>query len=425
MKKYYKKIDQIRKSFKDYHFQDWYREEHHVRMDNEAFPHTFNASALENQIKSIMDNWIKPVEDKLFCIQPCFRRFDIENINKNWYSIFFQMCWKVHLTENINEELPKYFQKHLNWFTKELCLDISKLWFTVFWWWKIATIWNTEMPEDTRSKNMLMSMWIPAEKIVSIKNHEWKWEIDNFLLRFEREWEKYAGYGIDIYYDLGENKQLWENDILPGNVKGGRFLEISTTWICDYWRISEYGSPVKLEKSPMPSIVSWQSLERLAFILQSSESIFEIDIYKTLFDLISKYWFTIYSTRKLIALLVPFFYIISEWNVPWWTNQWKNRDLRLIFKDICDVLLEHDSLDWLFDHIESDKNYESKRKDFFKEFGLKEKSFFIRTYMEILKIYNWNYDTLKWMHTIILDILANEKIVYLEDRYKKKLSSKC
>jgi hypothetical protein len=71
------------------------------------------------------------------------------------------------------------------------------------------------MPEDVRSKEMLLQLGIPAERIVPIKNPPKKGEIDNFLVRFERTREQYAGYGIDIYYDLGEEKKLNERDNLP------------------------------------------------------------------------------------------------------------------------------------------------------------------------------------------------------------------
>lgn len=419
-----KTIEQIRKSFKEYHFTDWYREETHVRMDNEAFPHTFNASGLENQIKAIIDKWIMPIKDKLFCIQPCFRRFDIENIERNWYSIFFQMCGKVHFTPNLKEELPNYFQKHLDFFTKKLWLDKSKLRFTIFGWGKIATIGNTEMPEDTRSKEMLNKMWIQSEKVISIKSPEWKWEIDNFLVRFEREREKYAGYGIDIYYDLGTEKQLDKNDFQPGNIKWWRFMEISTTRICDLWRTSEYGQKVEIINSPLPCVVSWASLERLAFVLQNTWSVFEIDIYQNIFEIIKRYWFSDTQIKKFIALLVPLYYIISEWNIPWWSNTWKNRDLRMLCKDIFEFFNSSDSFEWLSDHIQSDSQLNSKRKIFFRELSLKEKSFFSRTYAEILKIYNSVYNTLEGKHKNIIDIMSNEKAVYLEDKYQKILENK-
>jgi len=417
-----KNIEEIRKSFKDYHFADWYREEAHVRMDNEAFSHTFNASGLENQIKAIIDKWIMPIEDKLFCIQPCFRRFDIENIERNWYSIFFQMCGKVHFTPNLKQELPSYFQKHLDFFTETLWIDYSKLRFTIFWWGKIATIGDTKMPEDTRSKEMLTNMWIQSERIVSIKSPEWKWEIDNFLVRFERKREKYAGYGIDIYYDFGPEKQLWENDILPGNVKWWRFMEISTTRICDLWRISGYGEKVEITKSPMPLVVSWVSLERLAFVLQNVWSVFEIDIYWPIFEIIKKYWFLNTQTKKFIALLIPLYYIISEWNLPAWWTKTKNRDLRVLCRDIFDSFDSFDSFKWLVDHIENDPKLASKRKELFRDLSFKEKSFFIRTYAEILKIYNHVYNTLEWKHKDIINIISNEKAVYLEDKYQKMLN---
>lgn len=365
-----------------------------------------------------------PIEDKLFCIQPCFRRFDIENIERNGYSIFFQMCGKVHFTPNLKEELPKYFQKHFTFFTENLWLDKSKLRFTIFWWGKIATIGNTQMPEDIRSKEMLITIWIPSERIVSIQSPEWKWEIDNFLIRFEREREKYAWYGIDIYYDLGSERQLGPTDIKPWSIKWWRFMELSTTWICDFWRISGYGKEVEIISSPLPCVVSWLSLERLAFTLQNVWSVFEIDIYKNIFKIIKKYWFSDRQTKKLIALLVPLYYIISEWNLPTWKTKTKNRDLRILCRDIFDSFDSFDSFEWLLDHIQTDPRLASKRKELFKELSFKEKSFFVMSYTEILKIYNSTYNTLEGKHKDIIDIISNEKAVYLEKKYQKMLGNK-
>ena len=414
--------EQIRKSFLNNHIQSWYREEHHVPMDNEAFPHTFNASWLENQIKEIISKWVKPINDKLFCIQPCFRRFYIENIDRNGYSIFFQMCWKAYFTPNLESELPGYFQKHLDWFVKDLWIDSSKLWFTIFWWWKIASIWDTEMPEDTRSMQMLLDLWISKDRIISIKNSEEKWEIDNFLVRFEREREKYSWYGIDVYYDLWESQQLWDNDTLPGNIKWWRFMEISTTWICDYWRDSGYGEAVKLIDSPMPVIVTGTSLERLAFILQWANSVFELTSYKKLNFIIQKYWFSPETTKRFVALLVPLYYIISEWNLPKGWSRSKQRELRVIFRDLFDSFDSFDSFEWLLEILKSNNKYTSNRKELFRELSFKEKSFVFRTYEEILKVFGSTYDTLKGHHKSIIDIVSDEKAVYLEKKYQEMIA---
>lgn len=413
-------IEEIREKFRQYHNVDGYREEHHVKMDNEAFPHTFNASGLENQIKEIIDqnNDLTKIEDKFYCIQPCFRRFDIENVYKSWYSIFFQMCGKCHITQNLIEELPIYFKKHIIFFTKEIWLEPSKLWYTIFWWWKISKIWDTKMPKDERSEKLLIDLWISPEKIVSLENPAEKWEIDNFLVRFERDWEHYAGYWIDIYYDLGNDYQLWEDDIRPGNVKWWRFVEISTTWILDYRRVSWYWEEVNLTTSPMPTVVSWLSLERLAFITQTVDSIFKIDCYNELRKIIVPYWYSHDINIKLLALLVPFYYIISEWNLPWWSNTWKNRDLRLLIRDVFDLL---DTYDWLRKYMKEDSKIEPNRRKFFEDVWTKEISLFLRLYDSIYNNYSRIYDTLFNKNNEIVWIIKREHIIYLESKYKKLL----
>ena len=416
------KIEEIREKFKKYHNLDGYREEHHVKMDNEAFPHTFNASGLENQIKEIIDKTdnLSEIEDKFYCIQPCFRRFDIENIFKNGYSIFFQMCGKCHITQNLVEELPEYLKKHIWFFVNEIGLDQSKLWFTIFWWGQIAKIWDTIMPKDERSENVLLKLGIPSDKIVPIENPIEKWEIDNFLVRFERDWEKYAGYWLDIYYDLWEKFQIWENDTKPGNVKWGRFLEISTTRILDYRRNSGYWESVNLWKSPMPTIVSGLSLERLAFITQWVSSVFEIDCYSELWKILNDYWYSEETNKKLIALLIPLFYILSEWNLPWWSNTWKNRDLRALCIDIFNCL---DTFQRIYQLLEN-KKIACNRKEFFRNIWPKESSLYITTYCEIYNMYSGIYDTLTSKHKQILTILWNEQVNYVESKYKKFLHHK-
>lgn len=415
-------IEQIREKFKKYNDIDWYRGEHHVKMDNEAFHHTFNASGLENQIKEIIDknSDLTKIEDKFYCIQPCFRRFDIENIFKTWYSIFFQMCAKCHITQNLEEELPIYLKKHINFLTEELWLDSSRLWYTIFWWWRIARIGDAVMPRDDRSENLLLDLWISSDRIISLENPAEKWEIDNFLVRFEREWEHYAGYWIDVYYDLGESRQLWADDIKPGNVKGWRFVEISTTWILDYRRVSWYWETVELTESPMPTVVSWLSLERLAFITQLVDSVFEIDCYDELWKIMVPYGYSHDTNKKLLALLIPFYYIISEGNLPWWRNTWKNRDLRLLINDVFDILY---NFDWLWDYMKERSVWQS-RKELFGGMWTKEISLFLRLYTAFYKKYSGIYDTLVWKHDNIIWIIKNEQINYLESQYRKIFDKK-
>jgi alanyl-tRNA synthetase len=158
-------------------------------------------------------------------------------------------------------------------------------------------------------------------------------------------------------------------------------------------------------------VVSGLSLERLAFVVQKAKSIFEIDLYSSLFSTIQTYGFTSLQTKKLIALLVPLFYVISEGNLP--TRRGKHGDLRLLFTDVFATYYEGDGFSWLH-CLASHKKLISKRNELFKVMDGKQQIFFIEMYEKILSLFNPIYDTLEGKYRDILAIIGREKEIFLE-----------
>ncbi len=410
---------EIRKKIMEWHKNKGYEIKPSVPMSNPAFPYTFNASAAEIYMKEIIERLKRDPTDKFLTIQPCYRRVDIDNIKLNGYTSLFEMVGKIWFTPDFNKEKEFLLKETLDFFINELSLDKNKIWITIFGDGKIAEIGETTMPLDNETRKAWKKLGIPKDKIVEVKNKGRN--IDNFLVRFDREWEKYAGYGTDIFYDLGQDFAKNNKDNKPNMIKGGRFIELATIWMLDKWRISRSGEPVNLVESRFKNFAIGFSVERLAFVSQKVKHILEIDNIKPFLGKVS-----IYVPKNLryniCDLLRAIFFIMSEGNDV--GRKGKDYDIRLLFRKLFSslegsLIKKHKPL---FDSLIKN-NQKNMRKEVFSKISQEELELLEKSYKIFLDCYAEVYPSLSDYLSKIIETYKQEKNLFYENLYQKLINS--
>jgi alanyl-tRNA synthetase len=206
--------------------------------------------------------------DRATSVQKCVRTLDIEEVGKTTrHGTFFQM--------NGNFSFGDYFKKEAIAFAWELLtssvedggygFDPERLWVTVY------------RDDEESIQYWLEQTSVPAERIQK------RGMADNYWSTGQRG---PAGPCSEIYFDRGPEY----------GVEGGpeadedRYIEIWNLVFMQYER-ADGGSKDDFEilgELPKKNIDTGMGLERVAFLLQGVENIYEIDQVKPLIDLVSK-----------------------------------------------------------------------------------------------------------------------------------------
>lgn len=217
------------------------------------------------QFKPIMFGLEAPTVTRATTYQKCCRTTDLDNVGRTpRHHTFFEMMGNFSFGDYYKREAIAWAWEFIS---KELALPLEKLNITVHHKDQEAyDIWHNEMG-------------IPDERIVKLDDK------DNFWAAGETG---PCGFCSEIYYDTG-----LENGNGDPNEKAGsesdRFLEFWNLVFMEFNR-KEDGS---LEQLPAKNIDTGMGLERMASVMQSVKSNFDIDSFKTLIEEIEKI-----STKK-------------------------------------------------------------------------------------------------------------------------------
>ncbi len=215
-------------------------------------------------LKKYFDGTIVPKNKRLTSCQKCIRTGDIDSVGKTArHHTFFQMLGNFSIGDYFRTDAitwafelltsPKYF-----------AIDKDKLYVTVY-------------PNDKETYDLWVSLGIKESHIVKLENNFW--EIGPGP----------SGPDTEIFYDRGEkyDKEKKGIKLLETEEENDRYIEIWNNVFSQYNAIEDLPRE-KYPELPSKNIDTGMGVERMACILQNTETNYETDLFMPIIKEIEK-----------------------------------------------------------------------------------------------------------------------------------------
>ena len=239
---------------------DFFREKGHTEIESASLiphddPSILWINAGVTPLKKYFDGTVIPQNRRLTSCQKCIRTGDIESVGKTArHHTFFQMLGNFSIGDYFKKEAltwamelltsPKYFN-----------FDIDKLYVTIY-------------PKDKEAHDIWISLGMPEDHIVKLEGNFW--EIG----------EGPSGPDSEIFYDRGPKYDPDKLGIklLQEEIENDRYIEIWNNVFSQY--NAKEGIPRdKYKELPSKNIDTGMGVERMACILQETETNYETDLF--------------------------------------------------------------------------------------------------------------------------------------------------
>lgn len=240
-------------------FLDFYKSKGHYKKESfSLIPQDDKSLLLINSGMAPMKPYFagvkKPPALRMTTCQKCVRTADIENVGKtSRHGTFFEMLGSFSFGDYFKEESITW-----GW---EFIKDVLKM--------PLDRVWVSVYLEDNEAYDIWKNkIRLPKERIVRLGKEDNFWEIGSGP----------CGPCSEVYYDRGEEYGCDNPDCKPG-CQCDRYVEF---WNHVFTQFNNDGNGVYTELTHK-NIDTGMGLERLACIMQGTDSIFEVDtIAKTL-----------------------------------------------------------------------------------------------------------------------------------------------
>jgi len=206
-------------------------------------------------LKKYFDGTIVPQNRRMTSCQKCIRTGDIESVGKTArHHTFFQMLGNFSVGDYFKKEAltwafelltsPKYFG-----------FDVEKLYVTIY-------------PTDEEAYKLWISLGIPKDHIIKLSGNYW--EIG----------EGPSGPDSEIFYDRGSkyDPQKLGIKLLQEEIENDRYIEIWNN-VFSQFNAKEGVPRDKYEELPSKNIDTGMGVERMACIIQNTETNYETDLF--------------------------------------------------------------------------------------------------------------------------------------------------
>jgi len=206
-----------------------------------------------------------PLGKRLVNFQKCLRTDDIDKIGNSFHLTFFEMLGNWSLGDYFKKEAITWSLEFLtskNW----LGLDKNRIYITVF-------EGDEDIPRDEESARIWQSLGIPKERIFYLpKKENWWGPAGN---------TGPCGPDTEMFYDTG--KKSCGNNCRPG-CSCGKYFEIWNDVFMEYNKTAEG----KYELLDQKNVDTGMGVERTVAVLQGKNSVYEIEEYKPIVDMVKK-----------------------------------------------------------------------------------------------------------------------------------------
>ncbi|HPF95590.1 MAG TPA: alanine--tRNA ligase [bacterium] len=227
-----------------------------------------------------------PSGKRLTDAQVCLRTDDIDEVGDNRHLTMFEMLGNWSLGDYFKEESIGYSFEFLT-SDKGLALDPKRIYVTVF-------EGDADAPRDEESialwQKAFASAGITAEVGVSEKDEPTKTEQGARIYAYPKKKNWWGPAGLtgpcgpdtEIFYDTGLPHTKGFDDVCNPNCDCGRFVEIWNNVFMQYNKTAD-GTFVPLAQK---NVDTGMGLERITTIKQGSSTVFDIEVFQSIFDAI-------------------------------------------------------------------------------------------------------------------------------------------
>ena len=206
-------------------------------------------------LKKYFDGTAIPQNRRMTSCQKCIRTGDIESVGKTArHHTFFQMLGNFSVGDYFKEEALTWAMELLT-NPKYFGFDVKKLYVTIY-------------PNDIDAYNLWVKLGMSQDHIIKLENNYW--EIG----------EGPSGPDSEIFYDRGTKYDPDKLGIklLEQEIENDRYIEIWNNVFSQY--NAKEGVPRdKYEELPSKNIDTGMGVERMACILQNTETNYETDLF--------------------------------------------------------------------------------------------------------------------------------------------------
>ena len=206
-------------------------------------------------LKKYFDGTIVPQNRRMTSCQKCIRTGDIESVGKTArHHTFFQMLGNFSIGDYFKTEALTWAFELLT-SKKYFGIDKEKLYVTIY-------------PSDKEAYDLWIKLGMPKDHIIKLRNNYW--EIG----------EGPSGPDSEIFYDRGPKYDPEKQGIklLEKELENDRYIEIWNNVFSQYNAIE--GVPrEKYEELPSKNIDTGMGVERMACVMQNTETNYETDFF--------------------------------------------------------------------------------------------------------------------------------------------------
>lgn len=239
---------------------DFFKERGHEEIDSASLipkndPSILWVNAGVTPLKKYFDGTVVPKNRRMTSCQKCIRTNDIENVGLTArHHTFFQMLGNFSVGDYFKEEALTWAYELL---TSDKCFgfDKEKLYMTVY-------------PDDFEAYDLWVSLGVDPSHIIKLEGNYW--EIG----------EGPSGPDTEIFFDRGEkyDKDKLGIRLLVEEIENDRYIEIWNNVFSQYNAKDGVARSDYLEL-PSKNIDTGMGVERMACIIQGTETNYETDLF--------------------------------------------------------------------------------------------------------------------------------------------------